>query len=303
MNLFIIPSFFFMISSRNIWQHKDTEMKIEGEVPPLVFGLLLLVDLFKFLSFNMLLPWHWFWVLLFSTLVIPFISIPIVIIYNFTFGVKRKNKNPFYNNLTPIDYLNTSFIAFAIGVVSLIICFIINQLEVNIVMGIIIAIVIGVVVFKFIGDFIRYYKEQMQEDREELSLTSVEDKFSIIVNGLNEYCYKGEGQITKFNKGAFNLYKRGSCQIISFQYLGGALRVIWRFKYFQQEMIYKKEFLNARVIDDEWQEKALRTLISEFLERYKIHEAKVNASGVVDERLSEFGINKENYKKAKEFLE
>ncbi len=170
-------------------------------------------------------------------------------------------------------------------------------------MGYIIVIVIGMIIFKFIRDFIRYYKKQMQEDREELSLISIEDKFSIIVDGLNEYCYRGEGRITKFNQGTFNLYKTGSCQIISFQYLGGALRVVWWFKYFQQEMTYEKEFLDARAIDNEWQEKALNTLISEFLEHYKVHETKVNASGIVEEKLSEFGINKENYQKSKDFLE
>ncbi len=126
MNLFIIPSLFFMISFGNFWQYKNIEEKEWAYVPPAIPWFIILTALFNFLSLNMLLPWHWFWVLLFLIFVAPFISKLLTTFYNFKFGVKRKEKNILYGERIVIDRLKNGFITFAIGIVSLITCFIVK---------------------------------------------------------------------------------------------------------------------------------------------------------------------------------
>ena len=156
---------------------------------------------------------------------------------------------------------------------------------------------IGMLIFKTIS----IYRNELKTDKQELKNQSIEDKFSYIIEGLNEYCYKGLGKITKINKQALSLYKEGSCQIVSFQYSLGVLTIIWKFKYYQQEMIYEKNF-DARNSPEEWQLNTLKTVILQFIEQYKVHEKNVDASGIPMQKLSEFGISKENMKKSKDFL-
>ncbi|MDY3338251.1 hypothetical protein PG279_03535 [Riemerella anatipestifer] len=131
---------------------------------------------------------------------------------------------------------------------------------------------------------------------------NIKDKFSVLIDGLNNYCYQGKGEITKISKQSLNIYKKGSCQIVNLYYSKGTLTVIWKFKYFQQEMIYNKNFTNIKDVDEEWQLNALKIIIPEFLEQYAEHESKVDASGIVDKILAENGLSVENYKKAKAFF-
>ena len=155
----------------------------------------------------------------------------------------------------------------------------------------------------FVIRFLLKYKNELNADKEELKSLNMEVKYRVLINGLNEYCYRGLGKVIKFkNKRSLNLYKQGSCQLVRIHYEVGILKVEWKFKYFHQEMVYRKNLANARDIDEEWQLNALKILISEFLEHYKVHEAKVDSSGIVGKKLSEFGISEENYQKAKDFL-
>lgn len=146
------------------------------------------------------------------------------------------------------------------------------------------------------------FKGEINVDREELNNQNLEDKFRILINGLNEYCYQGTGKITKIDQQSLNIYKQGSCQIVNIQYTTGILSIIWKFKYFQQEMVYKRSFPNARNVNKEWQMNVLEIVIPEFLDQYKIHEAKVDSSGIVGQKLCESGISEDNYEKAKDFL-
>lgn len=161
--------------------------------------------------------------------------------------------------------------------------------------------IILIIAFFVIRTFLKF-KGELNADSEELKRQKMEDKFKILIDGLNEYCYQGLGEITKIDNQNLILYKQGSCQIVNLQYGAGILTIIWKFKYFQQEMVYKRNLSNAREINEEWQLNALKIVIAEFLEQYKVHEAKVNSSGIIGEKLSEFGISEENYKKAKDFL-
>lgn len=161
-------------------------------------------------------------------------------------------------------------------------------------------IILGTIflVFRIISKF----RKELKTDNKELNSQNLEDKFKFLIEGLNEYCYQGLGKITNIDKQALSIYKQNSCQIVNIEYGAGILTIIWKFKYFNQEMIYKRNLTEARDATLDWQKKALQTVISEFLEQYKKHEDKINASGIVGAELSKQGISEENYKKANDFL-
>lgn len=147
-------------------------------------------------------------------------------------------------------------------------------------------------------------KKKVDKDNNEVSIL---EKFGLIITGLNEYCYRGEGTVKENPKNNITIYKQGSCQIVGLGYQMGFLTIVWKFKYWQQEMVYKKEIDVRKQFPDgkptiEWQENVLTTIISEFLAQYKEHEAKVDASGITGEMLSNLGIDEGNYRKAKEIF-
>jgi len=163
-------------------------------------------------------------------------------------------------------------------------------------------ILILLIVGFFIIRTIYKFRNELKEDNDELKKQSLEDMFSYLIDGLNEYCYLGHGEITKIGKQTLNIYKQSSCQIINLLYGTGILTITWKFKYYQQEMIYKRNLSDARKPSIEWQKNALNLVISEFLEEYQKHEEKVISSGIIKEILSDSNISEENYKKAKDFL-
>jgi hypothetical protein len=159
-------------------------------------------------------------------------------------------------------------------------------------------ILIVIISYFIIKIFLKFNKE-LEKDEKELNLQSLEEKFSVLIDGLNEYCYKGLGVITKLSPTNLNLYKEGSCQIINMQYGAGILRITWKFVYFQQEMIYKCNLEEARNVDELMQTNALKHIIQEFLVKYKEFERKIDSSDILEKQLSEKGISLENFKKVK----
>ena len=152
-------------------------------------------------------------------------------------------------------------------------------------------IIISILVFYIFKTFYKFRKEQIA-DSEELFNQKLEDKFSYFIDGLNEYCYNR----------TLSLYKNDSCQIVNLEYGTGILTIIWKFKYFQQEMVYQRNLPNARNINIEWQKNALKLVISEFLDQYEKHKSKVDASGITGIKLFESGISQQNFQKARDFL-
>ena len=162
-------------------------------------------------------------------------------------------------------------------------------------------IIIAIVSFFVIYNILKFRRAQ-KIDNERLKKQSLEKKFSLLINGLNEYCYQGEGEIIKHDARNLNIYKNESCQIVHLQYGVGMLTIVWKFKYYLQEMIFKKDLYGANEVSEEWQRKNLQTIINEFIAQYEIHEAKVNSSGIINTILAEIGISPENLKNAKDFF-
>ena len=119
---------------------------------------------------------------------------------------------------------------------------------------IIIAIVI-IILFRFIS--------AMNKDKYDLQNQSLAEKFKFIVEMLNEAVFEGQGEITTLDKKSFNLYKIGENQIIHFVYGTGILTIIWKYKYFQKEIVHEKQFNDVRNLSLFEQQKIAKTMINE----------------------------------------
>lgn len=104
-------------------------------------------------------------------------------------------------------------------------------------------VIILIVVIVYI--LIRFFSD-LNKDNSDLDNTTLEYKFEVIVSLLNDFAYNGLGRVTVLDKRSFNLYEVGSHQIIMFRYGTGHLTIIWKYKYFQKEVVYEKTFENVR---------------------------------------------------------
>ena len=111
------------------------------------------------------------------------------------------------------------------------------------------------------------------KDKDDLRHTSLSEKFNVIVNTLNDAAYGGKGNVTTLDKRSFNLYEQGKNQIIQFQYGTGHLTIIWKYKYFQKEIVHEKTYTNVRNLSLFEQKKIADNMINEMMnvvEKHKI---------------------------------
>lgn len=114
-----------------------------------------------------------------------------------------------------------------------------------------------------------------QKDKEDLLGTSVEEKFNVIVNKINQFAFNGEGEIKYIGKNHFNLYPDSSNQIVDFMYSQGMLSIIWKYKYLQKEMVYTKNLTNVRNLSLLEQAKIANAIIEEMSRKIQDHEKSV----------------------------
>ena len=127
-----------------------------------------------------------------------------------------------------------------------------------------------------IGIYITYqFVTAVNKDKLELEHQTVEEKFQFVVAKLNQVVFDGQGNLTKLSNRSFNLYKEGENQIIHFHYSTGILRITWKYKYFQKEVIHKRDFDNARNLSVFEQTKMGEIMISEMMEIIKQHKVQV----------------------------
>lgn len=103
---------------------------------------------------------------------------------------------------------------------------------------IIVVIIVGFILIRF---FI-----SLSKDNEDLQGRPLDDKFNVIVNMINDVAFDGLGSVTSLDKREFNLYEDGQNQIINFRYSTGHLTITWKYKYFQKEIVHKRQFNNVR---------------------------------------------------------
>ncbi len=119
----------------------------------------------------------------------------------------------------------------------------------------IILIIVGIILIKFLTD--------MNKDTNDLGGKSAAEKFEVIINQLNNYAFQGKGKVTTNGIKFFNLYDGESNQIIEFQYNTGVLYITWSYKYFQKEVVHKREFREVSNLSIFEQQKIADQLIKE----------------------------------------
>lgn len=99
-------------------------------------------------------------------------------------------------------------------------------------------IIVGFILFKFLSD--------LDKDNSDLGGKLLDEKFKVIVNAINNAAFEGQGEINKIDKRSFNVYQRNSNQIINFHYSTGTLSISWKYKYYQKEVVHKRDFNDVR---------------------------------------------------------
>lgn len=128
-------------------------------------------------------------------------------------------------------------------------------------------LIIGIVLFILYRFF-----ASLNEDKRELQIENLSEKFNIIVYALNDAAFNGMGSITIVDKRAFNIYREPSNQIITFQYSTGHLTITWRYKYLQKEVKHERQFNDVRNLSLFEQQRIADTMISDMgqvVERHK----------------------------------
>lgn len=130
---------------------------------------------------------------------------------------------------------------------------------------IILLVVLSIIyfVYKTIKAFYKDYKA------DEIDIKNgLENKFKILINELNKFAFNNEGIVNNTCDRGFNLYKKGSSQIILFYYSTGILSIEWKAKYQNQELILNEKIDKAKDILEPELKQYSEWLIEEFIERY-----------------------------------
>lgn len=135
---------------------------------------------------------------------------------------------------------------------------------------IILIIIIAYILFKFSGD--------LNKDKEKLSNTKLDQKFSCFKNELNYFAFNGQGYVTYLNDRSFSLYKDGENQIIYFEFSTGILAITWKYNYYQNEIIEEYTFSNAWEYSDEAQRKAAEDVINDMTVKIKELQSRIDDS-------------------------
>lgn len=146
-------------------------------------------------------------------------------------------------------------------------------------------IVIGIV--GIIGFILIKYFSDLNKDKYELQGQSLNEKFAVIVTAINSIAFNGNGKVTLIDKRSFNLYEHGQNQIIFFHYSTGHLTIIWKYKYFQKEIVHEKQFNNVRSLSIFEQQKIADTMIREMEQVVENHKKSVSKKALGEETINE----------------
>ncbi len=103
----------------------------------------------------------------------------------------------------------------------------------------------------------------LENDKTDLRFEDLSQKFSLIVRELNQEAFNGRGRVYKIDLRTFNLYEEGQNQIINFHYSSGHLTITWKYKYYQKEIVHKKQFDYSRNLSLFEQQNIARVMINE----------------------------------------
>ena len=127
--------------------------------------------------------------------------------------------------------------------------------------------IVAYIAYKFFSD--------LNKDDADLNGRPLDRKFEFIVQQLNDAAFGGSGVVTYQNKRNFNLYQDGKNQIIFFTYGTGHLTIVWKYKYFQKEVIHEKTFRDVRNLSIFEQQKIADIMMSEMATVIQRHQQSV----------------------------
>ena len=131
---------------------------------------------------------------------------------------------------------------------------------------------IWIIVIVIVGFILIRFFISLSKDNYDLQGRTLDDKFNVIVNMINEAAFGGRGSVITLDKREFNLYEEGQNQIIKFHYSTGHLTITWKYKYFQKEVVHKRQFNYVRNLSIFDQQKIGEQMIEEMaitVERHK----------------------------------
>ncbi len=120
------------------------------------------------------------------------------------------------------------------------------------------------------------FNSNLKEDKKELSVEPLEEKFQIITNILNEQAFLGKATIIKKGNREYELFEKGSNQLINFHYSTGHLTITWKYKYYQKEIIHTKQYDNVRNLSIFQQGNIANDMIKEMNVIVENHKKNVN---------------------------
>ena len=126
-------------------------------------------------------------------------------------------------------------------------------------------------------NFLVFHNKNTRKDNQTINEMNLPQHFSALINALNQWTYHGYGTIDRMGRNQFSLYSDGSCQIIYFLYASDTLAITWKFKYYHQEVVYKKELRNAKSATAERQIEFAKLIIPEFAATVEAHKRKVDS--------------------------
>lgn len=136
---------------------------------------------------------------------------------------------------------------------------------------------IWAIIFAIIVVFIFNIVSNNFKDKESLAGTSLEEKFSILINKINDEAFNGEAIATKGSiNGCLNIFNPNASQhYVELLYSYGNLQITWKYKYYQKEMIYNRSFINVRNLSTFEQIKIANVLIQDVSDKIENHKSIV----------------------------
>jgi hypothetical protein len=134
------------------------------------------------------------------------------------------------------------------------------------------------IVIAIVGYIMYRFFSSLNEDNYDLQNRTLDDKFSVVVDTLNEAAFNGRGSVTNLDKRAFNLYEVGKNQIIHFNYGTGHLTITWKYKFFQKEVVHEKQFNDVRNLSIFEQQKIANQMIAEMARVVENHQLSTMSS-------------------------
>ena len=138
------------------------------------------------------------------------------------------------------------------------------------------------------------FTHNLVRDLVELERQPLGEKFETVVQNVNAGLLGGGGELVTFpnDKRHINLFN-DNCpnQIVNFYYSTGNLSITYKYKYYQQEMVYERLFKGVRNINIYNQKALAREFVTEALESKAAHEHNVmsDIEGINPQNIDSFG--------------